>query len=103
MIDDKNIFTKLDIIHDAVEEIANTTDGEDYAGFMMNLFENILNQNEINDEEQVLRDKNDQDLNTAIDGLRSEISNNREAAQARIEKYREDYKSSSAMSDEGGF
>ena len=49
MIDDKNIFTKLDVIHDVVEEIANTTDGEDYAGFMMNLFENILNQNQVNE------------------------------------------------------
>lgn len=103
MIDDKNIFTKLDVIHDAVEEIANTTDGEDYAGFMMNLFENILNQNEINDEEKILRDKNNQDLNAAIDNLKSEISNNQKAAQSRIEKYREDYKSSTAMSDEGGF
>ena len=103
MIDDKNIFTKLDIIHDAVEEIANTTDGEDYAGFMMNLFENILNQNAINDEEQTLRARNDDNLNSAIDNLKTEIASNQEAAQARIEKYREDYKSSSAMSDEGGF
>lgn len=103
MIDDKNIFTKLDVIHDAVEEIANTTDGEDYAGFMMNLFENIENQNEINDEEQTLRARNDENLNTAIDILKAEIATNKESAQARIEKYREDYKSSTAMSDEGGF
>ncbi len=103
MIDDKNIFTKLDIIQDAVEEIANTTDGEDYAGFMMNLFENILNQNQINEEEQLLRARNNQDLNEALDQLKDQISDNKEAAQSRIEKYREDYKSSSAMSDEGGF
>lgn len=103
MIDDKNIFTKLGVIQDAVEEIANTTDGEDYAGFMMNLFENILNQNQINEEEQLLRARNDQNLNEALDQLKAQIDNNKEATQARIEKYREDYKSSSAMSDEGGF
>ena len=103
MVDDKNIFTRLDVIHDAVEEIANTTDGEDYAGFMMNLFENILNQNQINDEEQLLRNRDDQNLNSALDALKSEITNNKDAAEARIAKYREDYKSSSAMSDEGGF
>lgn len=103
MIDDKNIFTELDVIQDAVEEIANTTDGEDYAGFMMNLFENILNQNQVNEEEQLLRARNDQNLNAALDDLKAQIAANKDAAQARIEKYREDYKSSTAMSDEGGF
>ena len=37
------------------------------------------------------------------DVLKSQIEANKNAAQARIEKYREDYKSSTAMSDEGGF
>jgi hypothetical protein len=102
MLDDKNIFTKLDIIHDVVEEIANTTDGEDYAGFMMSLFEDILNKNEASEEEQTLKNRNDENLNQAIEALKSEITANPDAAKARIEKYREDYKSSTAMSDEGG-
>lgn len=102
MIDDKNIFTKLGTIHDAAELIANTTDGEDYARFMMNLFTNILTRSTVNEEEQALKNRNDNNLNQAIEVLKSEIANNQDAAKERIEQYRKDFKSSTDMLDEGG-